>query len=279
MKKLLLPILALCLCLPTFAQINTPAASPSAKIMQTVGLTDITVEYSRPSAKGRTIFAKDGLVPFGTTWRTGANAATKITFDGDVTFAGVEVAGGSYALLTKPDQGQWEIMLFPYEGRSWGSYADKEAAASVTVKPMTLSQPIETFSIGFDHLTMDGGHLTIGWADTQVNIEIGAAVHESVMSDIKRTMAGPSMNDYYQAASYLHQSEGDLGQALEYIKQATDVEEPRFWMVRREALILADLDRTQEAIAAAKRSMELAKAAGNEDYVRMNEKSIAEWME
>ena len=91
-------------------------------------------------------------------------------------------------------------------------------------------------------------------------------------------MAGPSANDYFAAASYLHDSGKELTKALDYINKATEGDNPAFWMVRRKALILADMGKKQEAIAAAKQSMELAKKAGNEDYVRMNEKSIKEWM-
>ena len=120
MKKVLL---TLCL-VATFgflmqAQISTPAASPSSKVEQMVGLTNVTVEYSRPSVKGRTIFAEDGLVPYGEAWRTGANAATKITFSDDVKFGGVEVAKGAYAMLTVPGAATWEIMLYKYEKGSW----------------------------------------------------------------------------------------------------------------------------------------------------------------
>jgi tetratricopeptide (TPR) repeat protein len=89
-------------------------------------------------------------------------------------------------------------------------------------------------------------------------------------------MAGPSQNDYYQAASYYHDNGKDLKQALEWIKMA-NAENPRFWQVRREALILADMGNYPAAIQAAEKSKSLAKEANNDDYVRMNEKSIAEW--
>jgi hypothetical protein len=282
MKKLLFYTLALFLALPTFAQINTPAASPSATVMQTVGLTDVTINYSRPSAKDRVIFAEDGLVPFGKIWRTGANAATKISFSNDVMVGAdqVKLEAGDYAILTKPMAEAWMVMFFPYESSNWGSYTaeDKEPAATVKAAASKTGNMVETFTIGFDHLTMSGAHLVFSWANTMVAVPVETQVHEAVMADIKRTMAGPSANDYYRAASYLHDSGEDLDMALGYIQKVTAGDNPAFWVVRREALILGDLGRTQEAITAAKRSLELAKAAGNEDYVRMNEKSIAEWM-
>lgn len=279
MKKLFLNILALLLTIGTYAQINTPAPSPGAKTTQSVGLTDITVEYSRPSMKGRTIFAEDGLVPFGKTWRTGANSATKITFGDDATVGGVEVAGGSYAVLTVPAEKEWKFMLYAYESSSWGSYTDKEPAATFMAAATTSAASTESFTIGVNNITGNGATIDFMWENTVVSVPVEVEVHEHVMADIKRTMAGPSANDYYRAASYLHDNGTDNETALTYIQKANAGETQRFWMVRREALILADLGRKQEAIAAAKRSMALAQEAGNDDYVRMNEKSIAEWSE
>ena len=277
MKKLFLNTLALLLTISMYAQINTPAPSPSASIEQAVGLTEIAIDYSRPSMKGRTIFAEDGLVPFGEMWRTGANAATKISIGQDAKIGGVEVEAGSYAVLTKPMADEWTFMMFPYEGGSWGSYREKTPAATFSVATKGTAMPVETFTIGVNNLTSNGATIDFMWENTMVSVPVEVEVHEMVMADIKRVMAGPSSNDYYRAASYMHDAGGDLSVALEYIQKANDTDSPRYWMVRREALILADLDRGQEAIAAAKRSMSLAQEAGNMDYVRMNEKSIAEW--
>lgn len=279
MKKLLLNVLALLLVFSTYAQINTPAPSPGATVNQAVGLTEVTIEYSRPGMKGRTIFAEDGLVPFGKIWRTGANSATKITIGQDAKIGGAEVAAGSYAVLTKPTAKEWTFMLYNYEGGNWGSYRDKEAAATFSAATKSIGMDVESFTIAVNNLSDSGATIDFMWENTMVSVPLEVGVHEQVMAAIKRTMAGPSTNDYFRAASYLHDSGTDVETALEYITKANDTEEPRFWMVRREALILADLGRKQEAIAAAQRSMALAKEAGNEDYVRMNEKSIAEWQQ
>ncbi len=277
MKKLLFNVLALLLTFSMYAQINTPAPSPSATVNQAVGLTEITVEYSRPSMKGRTIFAEDGLVPFGQMWRTGANSATKITIGQDAKIGGVEVAAGSYAVLTKPMASEWTFMLYNYEGGSWGSYREKEPTATFSAASKKIGMDVESFTIGVNNLSSTGASIDFMWENTMVSVPVEVSVHEQVMADIKRTMSGPSMNDYYRAASYMHESGSDVETALVYIQKATGGDDARYWMVRRESLILADLGRKQEAIAAAKRSLALAKEAGNEDYVRMNEKSIAEW--
>src|SRR5690606_17512658 len=110
MKKITLLFSALFVCAITYAQVTAPAASPFSKIEQQVGLTDVTVEYSRPSMKGRTIFGD--LVPYGRVWRTGANTRTKITFSNDVMVNGKELKKGSYGLLTIPNANQWDIVFY-----------------------------------------------------------------------------------------------------------------------------------------------------------------------
>jgi hypothetical protein len=281
MKKLVLTCLTL-VALTAFAtfanaQIRTPQPSPTTTLSTTVGLTDVEITYSRPSMKGRTIFAADGLVPFGAMWRTGANAATKVTFGDDVKLGGQDVKAGSYAVLTKPGAKEWTVMLFPYEGGSWGSYREKTPAATMMVKPVKVGHTFETFTIDVNNMRNTGATIDLLWENTAVSLPLEVMVDERVMADIKRVMAGPTANDYAAAAGYMHDSGKDLNKALEYIQKATNVESPRYWQVRREALILADLGRKKEAVAAAKKSLSLAKEAGNMDYVRMNEKSIKEW--
>lgn len=281
MKKVFFYVCAIAaislLSLDSHAQIRTPAPSPASEVTQAVGLTEITINYSRPSMRGRTIFAADGLVPFGKIWRTGANAATKISFGDDAKVGGKEVKKGDYAVLTIPNADEWTVNLYTFEARGFGSYVEKEPTVSFTVKTAEFPMPIETFTIGVGDLTSTSASIYMGWDKTMVSIPVEVEVDSKVMAAIDKTLAGPTAGDYFTAGSYLHESGKDLNKALEYVQKATHVEKPRFWQVRREALILADLGKAEDAIKAAKKSMELAKAAGNDDYVRMNEKSIAEW--
>lgn len=261
------------------AQIETPRPSPTCEMTQEVGLTKVTLNYSRPGVKGRTIFAADGLVPYGKVWRLGANSATKITFSDDVKVAGNEVKAGSYAILATPNATEWKFDMYTYESGSWSSYLKKEAVATFTAKSMKMPEPvsIETFTMDVSNLKNSSATIDIIWESTYVAIPIEVYVDERVEKSIARVLAGPSGNDYYAAASYYHEEGKDLEKALKWIQKATDVENPRFWQVRREALILADLGKFKDAIATAKKSMELAEKAGNDDYVAMNKKSIAEW--
>jgi hypothetical protein len=260
------------------AQILTPAASPTATFSQQVGLTDVSITYSRPSAKGRTIFGDSGIVRYGETWRTGANAATKFSFSKDVMLGGVAVKKGDYAVLTVPGASQWKVMLYPYESSNFMAYVEKEPVASFSVDAVKMSGvSVETFLINIDNVTASAATIDLIWASTYVAIPLTVATDDQVMASIEKTMAGPSANDFYAAGSYYHDSGKDLEKALEWVQKATKGENPGFWQVRKESLILADLGRNKEAIAAAKRSLDMAKAAGNMDYVRMNEASIAAW--
>ena len=259
----------------SLGQLRTPAPSPSAKFVQTVGLTDVTIEYSRPGVKGRDVFGD--LVPFDKIWRTGANAATKITFSDAVTIQGQKLEAGSYAILTKPSKTKWAVHFYAYESGNFGTYVEKEPTLAVDAETVDLPVKMENFAIWVDNLTNDGANIEIIWDRTLVSLKLGVFSDDQVMASIDRMLAGPSNNDYYAMGQYMHDAGKDLNKALKYVQKATKTDSPRFWQVRREALILADLGRKAEALEAAKLSLELAKAAGNDDYVRMNEKSIKAW--
>lgn len=282
MKKVLLNLSALLMILSFAAldlngQIKTPAASPSSELKQTVGLTDVTIAYSRPNVKGRTVFAEDGLVPYGKPWRLGANAATKFSFSEDVMIAGSKLKAGDYAVLATPTAVEWKFMFYPYESGNWGSYLEKEAAAVASVKAQTWETKVETMTFHIGNIESNSADISLFWDKTMVTLPLEVNTEEQVMASIESVMNGPSQNDYYAAASYYHDAGKDLNQALAWIEKATAGDSPRFWQVRRKALILADLGKKEEAVKAAKLSMELAEKAGNEEYVKMNKKSIEEW--
>ena len=229
--------------------------------------------------KDRTLFAEDGLVPFGEIWRTGANQATKVTFGDAVTVAGKEVPAGSYAVLSKPAANSWDVMFFPYTTGDWTSYPKLEPAVTVTATPEETGSEAETFTIDIANYSLDGADMIIKWGNTMVALPVVSNAKQSVMAAIDRVMAGPSANDYFQAAVFLNDSGEDNKKALEYVRKANGMSDtPAYWMVRREAVILGELGMKEEALAAAKKSRDLAEKAGNMDYVRMNEKDIEEWM-
>ncbi|MDX1666649.1 MAG: DUF2911 domain-containing protein [Saprospiraceae bacterium] len=278
MKKLFLNVLAILLVTTGVqAQLQTPAPSPSAEVKQTVGLTEVTINYSRPGVKGRTIFAENGLVPYGQVWRTGANAATKISFSEDVVLGGKELEAGSYAVLTKPHADKWEFMLYPYEASNFGSYLEKEPTATFSAPTTTLpgGLKVESFAIGLDGLRNNSAYIYFSWDNTWVQVPLEVHTTKQVMASFERLKAGPSAAQYYAIGNFMYDQGEDLETALKYVQKATHGENPGFWQVHTEAKILADLGKKTEAVMRAKKSMEMAKKAGNQDYVRLNEKLIA----
>ncbi len=258
-------------------QIKTPAASPSATVMQTVGLVNVKLEYSRPSVKGRTIFAADGLVPLDQVWRFGANQATKLTTDGELMVNDQKLEAGSYALLALPGKSTWEVHFFNYEKSSWSSYKEKTPVAKVMVNPMSLPQSVESLTFLFANLKDDGADMMMMWDKTAVSIPLKVSTDEVVMKNIESVLAGPTKGDYYRAASYYFSAGKDLNKAYEYVKKATDGPDQKYWQLRKRSQIEAALGKYKNAIASATTSMELAEKAGNMEYVKFNKTAIAEW--
>ncbi|MCK8523741.1 DUF2911 domain-containing protein [Aquimarina sp. D1M17] len=256
------------------AQITIPALSPKAKTTQTVGLTTIDIEYSRPSKRGREIFGNQGLLPNGEFWRTGANTATKITFGDDIKILNALVKKGSYTILTKPGASQWEVYFYPYQSGNWTSYTSQEPILKLNAKAIKLNDVVETFLINIDQISLQNAALVFSWDRTKIVLPLQVEVHEKTMKNITKVLSGPSDFDYFQAALYLHEAGKDLDTALEYIQKVTKGENARFFQVYREALILADLGRKKEAVLASQKSLELAKKAKNNDFIRLNQKFI-----
>lgn len=278
MKKIILLFSALILTVGIQAQITTPQPSPFQKIEQKVGLTDVTLEYSRPSMKGRTIFG--GLVPYDAMWRTGANANTKITFSENVEIGGKFVKAGSYAIFTKPGASNWEVYFYS-DTNNWGTpekWDDSKVAAQVSVQAYPMPMNIETFTMSFDELKNDSAMLGILWEKTYVGVPIKFGTDKAVSDNIQKVMNGPSANDYYAAAVYYLETGKDINQAKTWIDKSINMnKEPAFWQLRQKSLIYAKAGDKKGAIEAAKKSMELAKTAGNNDYVALNQKSLKEW--
>jgi hypothetical protein len=259
------------------AQIKTPQPSPAAKMEQVVGLTDVTVEYSRPAMKGRTIFGD--LVPYGEVWRTGANANTKITFSEDVTIGGKELKKGTYAIYTIPNATSWDVIFYS-DATNWGNPAkwdESKVALKTNVAVVPMPNKIESFTLTFDDVNNDSAVLGILWENTYVGVKFEVPTDKTTMKSIETALAGPTKNDYFQAATYYHTTGKDLKQALEWMKKATAGDDPAFWYLRRMSLIQADLGDKAGAIATAKKSLAAAEKAGNADYVKMNKESIEEW--
>lgn len=256
-------------------QIQMPQASPSAKVSQRVGLTDVTLDYSRPSTKGRKIFGE--LVPYGQVWRTGANNATVISFSTDVFVAGKDVPAGSYALYSIPGKSEWELVLSK-NTQLWGAigYDAKDDFLRFKVPAGKTSKKYETFEISFNNLTDNSADVSLKWENTRVDFKISSNVDPIVMADIKKYVIDANATDpglLYQAAYYYFNNKKDINQAYTWIKESTE-KDPKYWTVHLRAKIEASLGMKTDAYKSATKSKELAAEAKNPDYVGLNERLL-----
>lgn len=278
MKKLLFSCAFFAVAVTATAQVKTPQPSPKSSLEQTVGLTQVTIEYARPSMKGRTIFGD--LVPFGKLWRTGANQNTMIGFSDDVMIDGKTLKKGKYALFTIPKAEAWDVIFYS-DTDNWGipeNWDETKVALRTSAKAIMLSKPVETLTISVGNLDNNFATLDLSWERTMVSVRFDVPTQKTAMASIEKTLAGPSAGDYFSSAQYFYQSNGDLNKALEYINKALELnKEKPFWYTRQKSLIQAKLGDKKGAIETAKISLAAATAAKNDDYVKMNNDSIAEW--
>lgn len=256
------------------AQVQTPQPSPAASVSTVVGLTDVKIDYSRPSAKGRKIFGDgNALIPNGAIWRTGANAGTKITFGDDVKVEGIAVPKGEYLIFTWPGVSEWTVSLYKdiSLGGNTGGYDKSKEAANFKVKSEKLTEKVETLTIGIGDIAADSktAKVQIAWENTSVKFTIAVDYDAKVMKSIEAaTKVNP--NNYLSAAVYYLENGKDLKQALEWANKAAEAN-PAFWVLYQKARIQKELGDKTGALGTSKASWEAAKTANNRDYQMMNE--------
>ncbi|GAB4039422.1 DUF2911 domain-containing protein [Spirosoma jeollabukense] len=277
-KKILLltaaSLFTLCSLSTVQAQLKVPAASPAQTTKQSFALGDITLEYSRPAVKGRTIFGD--LVPYDKVWRTGANATSKITFSTDVKLEGKEVKAGTYGLFTIPGKSSWEVMLSKdlNLGANVGDYKKENEVVRVQVKPTTLPYKVETFTINLADIQPNSAVLEIMWDKTRVPVAITADIDQTIVKNIEASLASDKPA-YFEAASYYYDTNKDLKQALGWVTKATEQNPKAFWVMLLKARIELKLKEKASAIASAEKTVALATEAKNADYVKMANDLIA----
>jgi tetratricopeptide (TPR) repeat protein len=278
MKKIVFAIAIFMISIVGNSQVKTPQSSPKSLLNQLVGLTDVEIEYSRPSAKGRIVFGE--LVPFGRLWRTGANANTTISFSEDVVIDGKTLKKGKYALYTLPRIDTWEVVFYT-KTDNWGNpdtFSEENVALRAIVKPELTARNVETFTIDINNLDNNFGVLNLMWERTLVALKFEVPTQKIAIQSIEKALAGPTAGDYYSSAQYFYQSNGDLTKALTYINKALElnVDKP-FYYSRLKSLIQAKLGDKKGALETAKQSLAAAILAKNNDYIKMNQDSILEW--
>ena len=278
MKKTLLALAVILSSFGSQAQVLAPQPSPKCTLNQMVGLTDVEIEYSRPGVKGRNVFGD--LVPFGKVWRTGANSNTIINFSEDVVIDGKTLKKGKYALYTLPKVESWEVIFYS-KTDNWGNpevWNEADVALRATVVPEMLNRNVESFTIDINDLDNNFATLNLSWEKTLVSLKFEVPTQKMAMASIDKVLAGPSAGDYFSAAQFYYQANGDLTKALTYVNKALELNKQNpYWYTKLKSLIQAKLGDKKGAIETARMSLEAAKIAKNNDYIKMNEDNILEW--
>ena len=266
MRHFILLLCALVLGTSVFAQeLKLPAMSPTSTVSQDFSTSKIEITYSRPSMRGRKIFGD--LVAFGNVWRTGANAATKVTFGEDVQIGGATVKPGSYSLYTIPGEKEFVVVINKNTG-SWPGeeFPKADDIVRFSVPASKTSSTVETFSIDIGNITFSSCTIDIMWENTAISIPVKANNQERILTSIEKAINNPSI-PYQQAATYLLETGQNLDKALEYAGKALERNPKAYWTALMKAKIAAKLGRKDVAREAAAKTIEIAKAAGGDaDY-------------
>ncbi|HEX2536225.1 MAG TPA: DUF2911 domain-containing protein [Chitinophagaceae bacterium] len=250
-------------------QLRTPQPSPTQTVKQDFGIGTIELSYSRPGTRGRKVFGD--LVPYGQVWRTGANQATTVTFSEEVQIGGKKVPAGKYGLVSIPDKDNWTLILTKQlDVTSPAAYKQENDVVRIPVKATTAKEPVETFTMQFANVKPSSTDLQIMWENVVVSLPITMDVESKVMAQIGNVMKNDN-RPYFQAAMYYMETGKDMNQALAWLDKALESNPEAFWIHHQRANALAKLGKKDDARKAATRSMELARQAQNNDYVRLNE--------
>lgn len=270
MTKLLTLVAVLLTFSVTAQNLKTPAPSPTQTIKQDFALSSIEVNYSRPAMRGRAIFGD--LVPYDKVWRTGANRPTAITFGEDVMVAGNNVKAGTYNLVTMPGRNSWTVKLLNTDMNAFNYKAGSDVA-SFTVETVEMPMNIENFTIIFDEQTANSVNIGMMWDNIYVAVPVTADVESQVMKQIDNVMNNDN-KPYFAAASYYFDNGKDIDKTLMWAEKAVQAQPKAYWVKHLLAKVQAKAGKKKDAMSTAKASMELAKDAGNMDYVRLNEKLL-----
>jgi hypothetical protein len=255
--------------------VKFPAPSPNQKITQAFGVSEITIDYSRPSVKGRTIMGD--LVPYGKIWRTGANNSTQITFGDAVKVEGVDVPAGTYAIYTIPNANSWDVMLYSdlkLAGNT-SEYKPENEVAKFTVTPTSTGKKVETFTINIEDIKPNSAKIEMVWENTSVAFNVTTEIDSKIMAGIDASMKSDKPA-YFQAAAYYYENGKDMNKALEWVNKAIESNDKAFWMMMLKSRIQHKMGDMAGAQASAEKVVSLATDAKNDDYIKMGNAMISD---
>lgn len=257
----------------TFAQnLETPRPSPNANVTQTVGVTHISIDYSSPGVKNRTIWGE--LVQFGEVWRTGANEVTSITFDDAVKINEKELQAGTYGIHTIPGETEWKIIFSGDTEVDAGSQFDeKKEVLRLNVTPEETPF-LERMTFIFTNTTDDKTKVNLIWENLRVSFDIQVNTGELVLAKAREQLSWvPS----FQAANYCLINDVNLEEGFKWIKASVLLQEV-YWNTRIMAQMQNKLGMNDEAISKMEKAIELGEKMDDApfDYDRMKN-MLTEW--
>jgi uncharacterized protein (DUF2141 family) len=254
-----------------------PARSPLSVINQKIGLCDMSITYSRPSARNRAIFGS--LVPYGEVWRLGANECTTISITKPVTFGRTALDTGTYALFAIPQEdGKWNI-IFNSDSKQWGSMSyDSEKDVANLIGGASKNEHTETFEITINNVSNYGGTILIKWSDTKVEVPFTLDTDGHVKTEIDRAVAeGKELDQvHYKAANYYLQTKKDYTTAMTHIDKSIAIKEAYFNFFLK-AQVLHETGDNKAALKLGKKAKKLAKKDKKPGWVEYMDKNMADW--
>ena len=276
----ILAFIAVTLLLVPFAiaqDLQLPRVSQNATVKQTIGLTDVTITYSRPGVKGRVIWGN--LVPYDKIWRTGANEATTISVSKDVKINGQPLPAGTYSLHTIPGKTEWTL-IFNKVAKQWGSFDYKQSEDAIRVKVKPESGPMqEWMQFSFPDVQPNSATAVLAWEKVRVPFTIETDTLKQAMDSIQKALSGEVKNWEvpYDAAEFVFTNKGDKAQGMKWLDQSIGLKET-FWNLRLKADMLAQDGKKKEAIETAEKAVKIGKENKDEpSEVEKTEKQLAEW--
>ena len=271
-RTLLIPT-AFLVAAPVFAQFQPPQPSPGATLTQRIGLTDVSISYSRPNVKGRAIWG--GLVPWDKPWRTGANQATTVTFSDEVTVQGQKLAAGTYALVTVPGKDEWTV-IFNKDTKLWfeTEYDAAKDVLRVKAKPAAADMT-ESFTLRFLSVDTASAVLAIEWEKLRVPVTIGVEID----GKIRKAVASAKADDWQTplgAARYYFDKKANQAEAWQWLEKSIGIKR-NFSNLARKARVLAEEGKFANAVKAGEESLALAKADPSKPNMAAFEKAVGEW--
>jgi hypothetical protein len=260
------------------ADLALPRPSPNASVSQTVGVTNLALTYSRPGVKGRVIWG--GLVPYDSTWRTGANDPTSLTTSDEITVAGQKLPAGKYSLVTIPRRGEWTVIFSGQKDLTGTTnYDPKQDVLRVTATPDTTQPHQEWMWLGLDDLTPNSCNLVLRWQRLRLAVPIGVDVNTTVLAGARREIAAAKADDWrtpYRAAGWCFDNNVALDEGAGWLEKSLAIQKG-YANLSLKAKWLAKDGKQPEAVATAKQAIEAGKASEEKVDTSATEKLLAEW--